>query len=207
MRTHAETGTVVINLCEKYIIISEHAGPCNFRFGAQADAPGRWVKKTYAFDSGTLGAEVPAYWPVTLMIGSSYVPPVELTDIELSDGRTNVVANGDFAQGMDRWILISDFEHLAWHIKDLYLEIFFETGAVGLILYLFALGLAFIRAFVLARRQDLIGLAAIGALAGFSVVGLVGSLLDNPRPALMFFIIFFWILGAEPRATAGPRPS
>jgi hypothetical protein len=204
MRTRAATGMVTINLCQKYIVISEHAGPCNFRFEAQADSPGRWVKKTYAFDSGTLGAEVPAYWPITLMLTTSVVPPVELTDIELSDGRTNIVANGDFSNGMDRWILISDFEHLAWHIKDLYLEIFFETGAVGLILYLFTLGVAFTRAFVLARQQDVVGLAAIGAFSGFSVVGVVGSLLDNPRPALMFFILLFWIVGAKTCADADP---
>jgi hypothetical protein len=43
-----------------------------------------------------------------------------------------------------------------------------------------------------------------GAMAGFCVVGLVGSLLDNPRPAFLFFVILFWSLHARFAAPRGP---
>jgi hypothetical protein len=198
MRSSSASGGIDVKLCPKYIVISDRYTPNCLRFSIAAESPGRWVRKTLAFDSGRLGADVPAYWPITLMFNNGgIVPPVQLTDISISDGRNNIVANGDFAHGMDRWILISDFEHLAWHIKDVYLEIFFETGAIGLALYLLTMSVAFVRAFSSARRQDPIGLAALGALAAFSVVGVVGSLLDNPRPALLFFILLFWTLCAE----------
>ena len=197
-RASSLPGAVNINVCRKYMIISEHDDTECRKFAVSAESKGHWVRKTVEFDSGDLGTNVPAYWPTTLMLNNwNLIPPVQITDISLSDGSGNIVANGDFAQGMDHWILISDYEHLAWHIKDLYLEIFFETGAIGLALYLVAVSVAFIRAFSSARRQDPVGLATLGALAGFSVVGAVGSLFDNPRPALLFFLILFWTLSSD----------
>jgi hypothetical protein len=192
-----------IKLCPKLILFSDRYTPDCQEFVIPSTPKGEWVKHDIDFDSASLGKDLPLSWPITLMLGNaSQSSLVDITDVVLTDGQTNIVSNGDFANG-DHWIMISDFEHLPWHIKNLYLEVFFETGAIGLCVFAAALVTALVNAMRAVRRQDPIGLGISGSLVAFTLVGLTGSLLDNPRPATLFFILLLWALQPRLRASLG----
>jgi hypothetical protein len=195
-----------VSLCPKHILYSDRwNGDCP-AYPFQSAPGGAWTKKTIAFDSGPLGKSVPFTWPIIMQLhNESEDATVEITGVHLTDGITDLVSNGDFAAGGDRWLLISDFEHHNWHIKNLYVELFFESGAVGLAIFVFTLLAALVRACKTARDRPPIGVGIAGALVGFAVVGSVGSLLDNPRPALLFFLLLFWALQPIPNRTITPK--
>jgi len=185
---------LVVKICPKLILFSDRYTPDCKEFDLRLGETGKWIPFHYAFDSGKLGQDSVFYWPTTLMLSYGGDSTIDITDITLSSGEGNVVANGDFASGGDRWILISDFAHLAWHVKDLYVAVFFDSGAVGLAIFVVALLAAFWNAARTVRQRGAIGVGLVGALVGFVVIGFVGSLLDNPRPASLFFLVLFWAL-------------
>jgi hypothetical protein len=51
-----------------------------------------------------------------------------------------------------------------------------------------------------------IGIAIAGAFVAFGLVGAIGSLLDNPRPAFLFFFLLFWALELTPGPTVQEQP-
>jgi hypothetical protein len=207
-RASERNASLDVKLCPRLILISDRYTPGCLEFGFKSEPLGEWVTHSVSFNSGALGEGVPFAWPTTLLLHNAPdYPTIDITDIQLTDAQGNIIANGNFAAGGDRWLMISDFEHLAWHIKNLYLEVFFETGAIGLAIFLMALVIALMNAIGAARRHIPIGIAISGALVGFAVVGATGSLLDNPRPAFLFFIVLFWALQAVPGLALQGRPS
>ncbi len=193
-RAHDLGARMSLKLCPKLILYSDRYTPGCPVFDIRSQPLDTWVVHRFTFNSGSLGSEGFLGWPITMLLhNDADQTAIDVTDIELSDAKSNIVANGDFAAGSDRWLLISDFEHLGWHIKNLYLEIFFESGALGLAIFLFAAALALAAAVKNARRM-VIGTALAGSLAGFLLVGTFGSLFDNPRPSVLFFLVLFWTL-------------
>jgi hypothetical protein len=135
-------------------------------------------------------------------------PPavVDLDDISLTDGRGRTyVVNGNFEHGMDRWLPYYDFNHLPWHIKNLWLHLYFEQGVLGVLAFatawLAALGVAW-RA---AGRGEPFPVGVAAALTGFVAVGTFGSPIDAPRVAWLFYFLFF-VLIAHARAIEPTRP-
>jgi hypothetical protein len=105
------------------------------------------------------------------------------------DGR-DVIANGNFADGMTHWFFTSDRYHLPWHIKNLALDVLFDQGAIGLALFaLLVIAAAWRVAFGAAAGNPLSPWLAAG-MAGFVVVGMFDSLVDVPRLAFLFY----WLL-------------
>jgi VanZ family protein len=116
---------------------------------------------------------------------------VEVTQLSLLDGQQNLLSNGSFADGLDRWFMTSD-EHLAWRVKNSPLQIAFEQGVLGVIAWL---GLCVAAIVVVRKRSALPGATAAFAasLIGFLLVGSFDSLLDSPRVILMLALI--WAAG------------
>ena len=46
-----------------------------------------------------------------------------------------LLGNGDFQHGNDRWFFTSDRHHLPWHAKNLWLHVYFEQGVLGLLIF------------------------------------------------------------------------
>jgi hypothetical protein len=184
-----------VYLCPRLVLYGKGDEPQCKDFYIPVKPANTWAKNRIPFDSDNLGAEGWLGWPITLLLHNGQEETViDITDVSLNDGQRNIISNGSFAAGSDRWIVIDDIEHLPWHIKNLYLEVFFETGAVGLCVFLSAYVLALVRAVRVARRRDALGLGITGSLVAFAIVGVTGSLFDNPRPATLFFIFLLWVL-------------
>ena len=104
-----------------------------------------------------------------------------------------LLVNGDFAQALDRWFFSSD-DHLAWHIKNLWAQVFFEQGILGLVswtmLVITALWMATRRAVTCRNdHQSLLDAALLASIFSFLVVGLFDSLFDAPRLATLFLLL------------------
>ena len=66
--------------------------------------------------------------PVELSLSGPQGHTIEVRDISLTDNHGNpLLANGDFADGLDRWIFTDD-SHVSWRMLNQYLMLFFETG-------------------------------------------------------------------------------
>ena len=126
---------------------------------------------------------------------------MEVTQLSLDDGHADLLSNGSFEHGLDRWFVTSDM-HLAWHIKNTPLQIAFEQGVLGVVAWL-ALCVA---AIAIIRRQSAwpgATAAFAAALIGLLVVGCFDSILDSPRVILLVALIG----AAGLYACGGPKPA
>jgi VanZ family protein len=199
VRSSRENAELAVALCEKSFLASVQ---CDWsRVAAATD----WQPFDLAL---TLRTAVPARSgpaaPVSLSLhnGASGLR-IEVTGLSLRDGPTELLANGAFDRGSDRWLMHSDF-HLAWRAHSTPLQIAFEQGMFGLLAWT-ALGFAATVAVV--RRSGDLPAAALAAATAFLAVGCFDTLLDAPRLVVLAGLVLWLILGAEERISpAGGRP-
>lgn len=162
---------------------------------------GEWQRVSWKFNTGSLGERgVTGRQPLLLEFMNwqryEYLSgPATLVDIDnvsLTDAQGREwLANGDFSRGMERWFPYYDFNHLPWHIKNLWVHIYFDQGALGLIGLAGFLGATLAAAIRRARQGDAWGFAVGTAMASFLAVGLFGGLLDMPRVIFIAYLMLF----------------
>ena len=127
---------------------------------------------------------------------------IDLRQLTLREegGGANLVDNGDFARGNDRWFFSSNFNHLHWHIKNLWVGLYFDQGWFGVVTLalLLAHGLANLARKAWQGRPYAV--AAFAATMGFLCVGLFDSLFDAPRLTTLFFLVLGVGSGFAPRS-------
>lgn len=122
---------------------------------------------------------------------------IDVKSVHLFDSNGNdVIKNGDFTDSMDHWFFSTD-NHLPWHIKNIWVQVLFEQGWFGLVIFS-----GFIVYCLLVFGKGLVNndnYAAIGliSLLGFLVVGVVDSPFDEPRLTLLFYLICFIFLSGQ----------
>jgi hypothetical protein len=89
---------------------------------------------------------------------------------------------------MQRWFFSTD-SRLAWHGKNLFVHVLFEQGLGAFVSLLAAAGLTLMRR----AGHDAMALTLFISLTPFLIVGLVDSLIDEPR----LDFLFFWLLAIE----------
>ena len=100
-----------------------------------------------------------------------------------------MLSNGDFSHDMAQWFFTSDRHHMPWHIKSMFMHVFFDQGVVGLLLWLALSAGALWRVSCGNARHHTLSPAIAGSLLGFAVVGLFDSLLDVPRLAALYYLL------------------
>jgi hypothetical protein len=179
-----------VMLCERTFFKSYN---CQNFSRSKLNHTGEWQNYQTELNSGVLGQGA---WfnrrTVKLIlenVGSGVAFDVD--NIQLLDASGNdVLTNGDFSKGMDRWFF-SAFNHLAWHVKNIFVQLIFEQGWFGLLTFgalvavlLFSVGRA-------ALKGQVMALTTASSLVGFLCVGLFGSPLDSPRMAFLFYFLLF----------------
>lgn len=109
-------------------------------------------------------------------------------------GTPDLLTNGDFASGLDRWYMASD-EHLAWHTKNLLLGVYFDQGLLGVVALLAVFAVAGMRLLDQLRRGDDVAAIYLASLAGFFTLGFIDSLFDEPRMSLLFYMLALMSMG------------
>ncbi len=190
-RARQDKADLTVPVCEKWMLYSS---ACVWQTVHVGNTGGRW--RNFVLDVNTAKfSQRPWYAPRSVKL-SFYNPTrgmlVDVDDVSLRDESGHeLVKNGSFSAGMDHWFFATD-NHLPWHFKDLWLQLYFEQGGVGLALFAALVVYAFI---VLARRwrePEFPAPALAAALVAFLTVGVVDSLFDVPRMALLFYLLWAW---------------
>ena len=181
-------GGITIPLCEKWMLYSFNCLWNTYRL--KPDVPG-WQHISTVLDTSTIGV---GRWyqkrsvKLTLFNGTAK-SVIDVDNVHLVNAAgIDLIGNGDFSSGMDQWFFATD-NHLPWHVKNLWVHLFFEQGVLGVVavggLLLLALGKLTRRA----MSGDLFATAMLSGLSGLLVVGIVDSLVDVPRHALLLYFL------------------
>ena len=194
------------SLCEKILFNSRQ---CQWLKVDVKTEGQEWQRHTQTFSSGEVGAgNLLTRRPVQF---SLYNPApgtvVEVDNVRLLDERgQNLLRNGDFSQGGDFWFFKSG-DHLFWHAKNLWVHLLFEQGWLGVVLFSMIMILALVRLMRAVGQGGLEATVLLAALGAWAIVGMVDSLVDAPRLALLVYGLLFigaaW--GASARAPVKSR--
>lgn len=198
MRSRTGKASIKIRLCEKNLIYSERWIPNCAEKSFRLPQSTTFNSYSFTFDSGSLGIHGILSWPVTLLL-QNRVPQnranksvIDIRSIVLTGpSGVNLVANGNFDHGMDRWLFASDFEHLAWHTKNTFLHVFFEQGLFGLAAYVLLFLLAIARCIRSLKTNSPVPIVLLPAIIAFMATGMFGTVIDNPRVATLLYLTLF----------------
>ncbi len=194
--------TLGVALCEKWLLTSGRCSTADLAL--QRDGKG-WQKLAATLSTADWP---PRRWPASRPLkftllhrqgsGSIEVGRVRLLDDQGGD----LLANGDFSAGFDRWFTSTDVDP-PWHIHSLPVTILFETGWFGAL----AWGLAWLSAIGHAARRswhgDTAAAVALAALLAITVSGLLNTLIDAPR-MLFLVLVVLWLARAGGAARRDP---
>jgi hypothetical protein len=195
-RSNSGNANMLVGVCEKWLI---YAVACLEERGlTQTKVDNKdWSHYSKSFNSGKIGQ---TYWfgkrTVQLALSTERAGTyVDIDNLALIDeqGR-NLIRNGGFSDGHERWYFTSDHHHLPWHAKNMFLHVLFEQGWFGLILFTLFFFNALLEFASRTWRGDLAAAAPFAALAGLFVVGMFDSVLDMPRLTLLLYLVGFLAL-------------
>jgi hypothetical protein len=153
---------------------------------------------------------IPRDMVFSLSLGSNQTR-AEITQLSLTDSQGHeLLANGNFAQGLARWYFSSDRYHLPWHAKNLLVHLLFEQGLLGAGAFALLVVVALWRVSLGAAREHALAPVLAAALVAVLAVGVVDSLLDMPRVAFLTLLLLMVMLtlpalGAQTVAQRGQR--
>ena len=122
-------------LCERQLLYVEECAIAAVNIPATGES---WQRQVVSFDGAKFNGG-PWYAPRPVFFAMATESPgtrVAIDNVSLigPDGG-QLLVNGDFAQGMTGWFTTSDRFHLPWHIKNLGLNVLFDQGIIGLLLF------------------------------------------------------------------------
>jgi hypothetical protein len=164
---------------------------------ASGAAAGAWQHAEWTLDASQLVAR-PAPWRAPLKL-SLLTPEQGWLDVTAVRLRTalgdELLANGDFAKGMDHWFFATDKDP-PWQLHSLPVAVLFDQGWLGVLAWS-ALALVSLGSGVLALwRGEALVAAALPALLGFAVSGALNTLIDAPR-FLWLLLVLLWLAAAR----------
>ena len=215
-RLAAPEARLRIRLCRRQMIQPlEYNGDCVTVGKTLHGTHGAWAHFEADLSPGALGTGTGELGRAPLMLEianrreyalMSHAPSVlELDRLSLrDDAGTEWLHNGDFSAGFDRWFTLYDFNHLPWHIKNMFVHLVFEHGFIGLAAVLTLTGVALWRGVRAVARGDIAAQAMVLGILGFGSVGMVGTLFDEPRILLLFllFVLSLALAPANPFSSA-----
>ncbi len=110
-----------------------------------------------------------------------------------------LLANGDFSRQLAHWLPAAQGYYVPWHIDNLYLELLIERGFLGAMVVGVLIAWALASAVWTSATANPLRPYLAAGLFGSLVVGLVSSVLDVPRAALIFLLLPMVLIGCENR--------
>lgn len=186
-RVRSDQGTLAVELCEKWLIYPTRCDEKRIAIQGR-----EWRHYQLKLSSGNIRSGLTrGLTPVML----SFMPQgngsvLELDNVSAIGAAGELLNNGDFQHGNDRWFFTSDRHHLPWHAKNLWLHVYFEQGVLGLLIFSSLLVFALLRALKYSRNQKTpYAPYWLAGLVGFLAVGLFDALLDFPRIMFLFYLM------------------
>jgi O-antigen ligase len=178
-----------VEVCEQHLLYNE---ACAIAAPVIEATDGSWRRIVVPLDGRQISGGrwyAPRLAFFSLAVASSG-QRVDLDNVGLvGPSGADLVANGGFEDGTARWFIISERHHLPWHIKNIALDVLFDQGIVGLLLFGLLVGGALWRLVWGGARGHPLAPYLAASLIGFLVIGAFDSLLDVPRVALLFYLL------------------
>jgi hypothetical protein len=204
IRAHGQ-GALSAYVCEKTLQYSFQCASKSFAL-ASTDA---WVEHKAEIDGGLVGAkaEIGGWFslrPVEFALANGSKEAVfDVDNVRLLDSTgNNLLVNGNFEGGMDRWFFTVD-DHTPWQNWNHWVHLYFEQGWLGVLAFLSFVTYLFGRLVKQIVDGNWLASIALAALSSFLTVGIFGYLFDTPRMALIFFFIAL-VFGRGLNAPVGP---
>lgn len=189
LRTNQAGARLDVPVCAKSLLYSYE---CQWLSISGIKSDGDWHSYKLAFNSGGLGEGGLVSRKTSRL--SLYNPSrkvIEVDKVRLIDpAGADLVRNGDFSALQDHWLFSTD-NYWPWHIAQLWLQVYFEQGLVGLLVFMLFLGLALTRMLRVIRKGNVLISGMASGLTAFLGIGLLASPFDAPRLTMMFFLIGF----------------
>jgi hypothetical protein len=189
-RAHG-TGSLTGFLCEKTLQYSFSCAKHSFDL-KPSDG---WVEQQAEIDAEMVGAdELHLGWlsrrPVEFAFSNgSKDAVIDVTEVRLLNAAgENLLVNGNFAHGIDRWYFTVD-DHTPWQNWNHVVHLFFEQGWFGVASFFIFLVCIFAHLGAQVLRGQWLAAVAMAALSSFLSVGIFGFLFDTPRMALIFVFL------------------
>lgn len=189
-RAFDSVGSLTIELCQKWLLSSANCVGKTFKLAKGSDG---WQSLSASIDSGPVAGQ-PGWLsrPVRLSMYNSGRVRIDVRQVSLRNEQgEELLRNGDFSEGSDHWSYASD-DHLAWHVKNMALAVWFDQGLVGLFALAGLIGLGLLRGARAAWSGDRTSLALTAALIGLLIVSVFDSITDEPR-YLLLLICMAWM--------------
>lgn len=184
-------GFLELALCERNLIYANNFMPnCVRGRIPYAATDGAFEEFSLEMNSKEVGSRIGIMrWPTVITIKHSNADAVvDIGTLKLSADGLNQLQNGSFRYGLDYWFYYNDFAHLPWHIKNLFLQVWFENGWLGIACFLALLGFL-IRSNSEHRVHDSLNPVYTTAVLTLIVFGFLGSPLDSARVSWMFYFL------------------
>ena len=185
-------GRLDLRLCQRHLL---YDGDC--QWGSLA-----WV----AEQAGVFWLEGELKGPALLSSGRGWGSPgavlamsptesgqkVNLHGVELfdADGR-QVLRNTDFSEQLQHWMPAAQGHFLPWHIDNLYLEVLIERGLVGFAVLSLVVLWAVRPIWLGLKGRHTTAWVLAGSLLGLWALGMVISVMEVPRVALMLWLVLW----------------
>ena len=193
MRSDKDIATLDVSLCEKYLLYSMNCRRAQVK--TQDDTPG-WRHYQIPIAAGEIGEPVHGFRRSVELAFSNPLPDtlVDIDNVRFVDeqGR-GLLSNGDFSQGHDRWFFTVD-DDWPWRVENVWLQLFFEQGMVGVIAFTLLVAYALVRVMKEIRLGRSGASLVLASVLGFLTVGLFGSVLESPRLMLLFYWVLFMVV-------------
>jgi hypothetical protein len=194
-----EPGKIAIFVCERNLIFaSNFMANCEI-VSVKFKATGNEFKRfSVTLNTDRVGKRHwLSRWPTTLYLKNfSKEAVVDIDEVLFSLNGDQLLKNPRFLKGGDNWFFYNDFAHLPWHIKNTYLQAWYNLGWVGLGLFL-CLGCVVVIS-AMKEGSPMLHTVFASAVVAIAAFGLFGSPLDSSRVSwLFYFYIFAALLGGR----------
>ncbi|MFB1029215.1 MAG: hypothetical protein QMC09_05990, partial [Thauera sp.] len=188
---------LTVEVCRKHLL---YEAGCTTG-GVKVAKGAQWTTQHLVLSPARLGGPGRGLPRVTVFsIANDSRALLEVDELSLVDARgRELLDNGDFARGADRWFFSSDRHHLPWHAKNLWLHYFVEQGWLGLVAFSLLCVAAVWRLSFGGAAAHSLAPPLLAGLTAFFIVGAFDSLVDAPRLAVLGFLVLFTALGLRAR--------
>ena len=193
-----KTADLYVRVCESHLL---YDGVCQSAVRrvvttdavlAESTAKPGWQRHEIALSGAALHSGV-WFAPRQAVLSISVLSAGRFVDVDNvtlgSAADEDLLENGNFSAGMAHWLPSAQSYFLPWHIDNLFVETLVERGLLGLLVLSVMAGAALVPMW---RRADGAGAASpfvCAAFSGLLCVGLVSSVFDVPRVALLSTVL------------------
>ena len=200
VRTSDPEAMLQIRVCHRQLINPTEWNPtCWMTHEIIKNTHGQWQNLNYNISSKNLGS-LKFYLQAPLVITfenrreygfnlkKQTLLDIDNLSIKSPEGE-ELIRNGDFEKGIDNWYAYYDFNHLPWHIKNLWVSVYFDSGIIGLVMFVLLIGYSLTNMFKQYLDKKYFSFACLLGVIGFLCVGCFGTMIDGPRISFLFYFI------------------